>query len=59
VASLALRWERTLLTSDLMSSIEPAWVSTSPGYAMFVSSNGDLSAVGIVSFSGWTLQTTL
>ncbi len=56
VASLALCWERTLLTSNLTGSIEPVGVPTSLGYAMLFPPI--VMRVGLASspFSGWTLQ---
>ncbi len=59
MASLALHWERTLVTSNLTSSIEPLGGPTSPGYAMLFPPM--VMRVPLVSspFSGWTLQMTL
>ncbi len=48
MASLALRCERKLLTSNLTSSNEPVGVPTSPGYAMLFLPMV-MCAVGIVS----------
>ncbi len=59
VASLALRWERTLLTSNLTSSIEPVGVPKSPGYAMLFPPIVMRVRLASSPFSGWTLQTTL
>ncbi len=59
MASLALRWERTLLTSNLMSSIEPVGVPTSPGYTMLLPPMMMRAQLALSPFSGWTLQTTL
>ncbi len=59
VASLALRWERTLLTSNLMSSIEPVGVPTSLGYVMLLPQVVMCVRLALSPFSGWTLQTTL
>jgi hypothetical protein len=59
VASLALGWERTLLTSNLTSSIEPVGVPTSPGYAMLFPPMVMRVWLALSPFSGPTLQTTL
>ncbi len=59
MASLALHWERTLLTSNLMSSIEPVGVSTSPGYAMLFPPMVMRMRSASSPFSGRNLQTTL
>ncbi len=59
MASLALRWERTLLTSNLTSSIEPMGVPTSLGYVMLFPPMVMRVRLALSPFSGWTLQTTL
>jgi hypothetical protein len=59
VASLALHWERTLLTSNLTSSIEPVGIPTSSGYAMLFPPMVMRVQLALSPFSGRTLQTTL
>ncbi len=59
VASLALHWERTLLTSNLMSSIDPVEVPTSPGYVMLLPPIVMHVRSALSPFSDMTLQTTL
>jgi hypothetical protein len=59
VHPLALHWERTLLTSNLTSSIEPVGVPTFPGYTMLLLPMVMRVRLALSPFSGWTLQTTL
>jgi hypothetical protein len=59
VASLALHLERTLLASNLTSSIEPVEVPTSPGYTMLFLPMVMIVQLASSPFSGWILQTTL
>jgi hypothetical protein len=57
--SLALRWERTLSTSNLTSSVEPGGVPTPLEYAMLFPPMVMCVRLTSSPFSGWTLQTTL
>ncbi len=49
MASLAYHWERALLTSNLMSSIEPMGVTYISRIRNVVSANGNGRAVSVVS----------
>ncbi len=59
MASRALCQERTLLTSNLSSSIEPVGVPTSPGYVILLPPMVMHVRPASSPFSGWTLQMTL
>jgi hypothetical protein len=54
-----IHWERTLLTSNFTSSIEPVGVPTSSGYAMLLPPMVMHVQSASSPFSGRTLQTTL